>query len=93
MNAASAQALSDPHHQPFDSRAYLLGRYGLRMNKRELCFEAKKSRATIDNMRNPRHRSYDKALAAAEVTTEGQAENGVPALFRTAAIADWLGDC
>jgi len=76
----------------FDSRGYLLSRYGLRMNKKEVCFEAKKSRATIDNMRNPRHRSFDRRLVEAQVASEGDAENGVPVIFRTVGIADWLED-
>lgn len=81
----------EPTRESFDTRAYLLARYGLHMNKKEVCFERKKGRATIDNMRNPRHRSYDRRLAAAEVDTEGKAENGVPVLFNTPLIADWLG--
>lgn len=90
MTAHRANDSTNAATEAFDSRAYLLTRYGLRMNKREVCFEAKKSRATIDNMRNPRHRSFDRRLVAAQVDLEGDVENGVPILFKTPAIADWL---
>ena len=90
MTAHRAQELNTSRMESFDSRGYLLTRYGLRMNKKEVCFEAKKSRATIDNMRNPRHRSFDRRLVIAQVEPDGEAENGVPVLFRTAEIADWL---
>jgi hypothetical protein len=90
MNAQSAHEQSKK--EVFDSRGYLLARYGLRMNKKEVCFEAKKSRATIDNMRNPRHRSYDRCLAEAEVEAGRHADSGSPVLFKTAAIADWFDE-
>ena len=90
MTAHRANDSTNAATEAFDSRAYLLARYGLRMNKKEVCFEAKKSRATIDNMRNPRHRSFDHRLVAAQVDLEGDVENGVPVLFKTPAIADWL---
>lgn len=77
----------------FDIKTYLLVRYGLHMNKKEVGFEYKKCRASIDNMRNPRHRSYDRRLAEAEVN-KGNADNGVPVLFETVKIADLLnGKC
>ena len=90
MTAHRAHELNTSRTGSFDSRGYLLTRYGLRMNKKEVCFEAKKSRATIDNMRNPRHRSFDRRLVNAQVDTDGEAENGAPVLFRTTEIADWL---
>lgn len=90
MTAHRAHELDTSRTESFDSRGYLLARYGLRMNKKEVCFEAKKSRATIDNMRNPRHRSFDHRLVDAQVDTDAEVENGVPVLFRTADIADWL---
>ena len=73
----------------FDSTGYLLSRYGLYMNKRELCFERKMSRASIDNMRNPNHPRFDPRLAAAEVeqSTDGA---GSKVLFRTVAIGELL---
>ena len=73
----------------FDSKGYLLSRYGLYMNKRELCFERKMSRASIDNMRNPNHPRFDPRLAAAEVeqSTDGA---GSKVLFRTVAIGELL---
>lgn len=73
----------------FDSKGYLLSRYGLYMNKRELCFERKMSRASIDNMRNPNHPRFDHRLAAAEVeqSTDGA---GSKVLFRTVAIGELL---
>lgn len=90
MSAYRAHESNTSRTESFDSREYLLTRYGLRMNKKEICFEAKKSRATIDNMRNPRHRSFDRRLVNAQVDMEVETENGVPILFRTAGIADWL---
>lgn len=70
---------------------YLLQRYGCRMNKRDVMFEAHKSRATLDNMRNPAHRSYCGALADAEIKNDEGIKSGVPVLFRTHAIGVWLG--
>lgn len=72
-----------------DLKAYLLGRYGCRMSKKELAFEYKKCRATIDNKRNPRHSSYDPLLAEAEVNSGSPgSEKGV--LFDTFKIANIL---
>lgn len=90
MTAHRAHELNSTAPNGFDSRQYLLHRYGLRMNKKEVCFESKKSRATVDNMRNPRHRSFDRRLADAEVGDGKGAENGVPVLFHTVRIADWI---
>ena len=44
----------------------------------------------IDNLRNPRHKSFDRLLADAEVCVGGKGENGVPVLFHTVRIAEWL---
>lgn len=90
MTAHRVYELNTTAPEAFDSRGYLLNRYGLRMNKKEVCFEFKKSRATIDNMRNPRHRSFDRRLVDAQVNAGRDCENGVPALFQTARIADWI---
>ena len=90
MATHPAHEIDTSKTESFDSRGYLLARYGLRMNKKEVCFEAKKSRATIDNMRNPRHRGFDRRLVNAQVDTADAVENGVPVLFRTTEIADWL---
>lgn len=90
MSAHRAHELNTSLTESFDSKGYLLTRYGLRMNKKEVCFEAKKSRATIDNMRNTRHRSFDRRLVNTQVDTDVETENGVPVLFKTAGIADWL---
>lgn len=76
------------HSETFDIKTYLLMRYGLHMNKKEVGFERKKCRASIDNMRNPRHRSYDHRLAEAEVGS-GNADNGA-VLFETVKIAEIL---
>jgi hypothetical protein len=90
MAARSASECVEPTPESFDTRAYLLARYGLHMNKKEVCFERKRSRATIDNMRNPRHPSFDRRLADAQVDADNEAERGVPVLFKTPLIADWL---
>lgn len=72
-----------------DLLAYLLSRYGCRMSKKEVAFEYKKCRATIDNKRNPRHSSYDPLLAEAEVKSGTPlGEKGV--LFDTFKIAKIL---
>ena len=73
-----------------DTKAYLLDRYGLRMNKRELCFESKSCRAKIDNKRSSLHRSFDRRLVDAQVDPGRHSEKGVPVLFHTSKIADWL---
>ena len=72
-----------------DLKAYLLGRYGCRMSKKELVFEYKKCRATIDNKRNPRHSSYDPLLAEAEVKS-GSPVSEKSVLFDTFKIAKIL---
>lgn len=90
MTAHRAHEVNTTAPEAFDSRGYLLTRYGLRMNKKELCFESKKSRATIDNMRNPCHRSFDRRLVEVQVKAESDGENGVPVLFQTARIAEWF---
>jgi hypothetical protein len=72
-----------------DLRAYLLARYGCRMSKKELAFEYKKCRATIDNKRNPRHSSYDPVLAEAEVKS-GSPVGEKSVLFDTFKIAKIL---
>lgn len=90
MNAVSAQSSSEFQPRAFDTRAYLLEKYGLHMTKREVCFHAKKCRAAIDYMRKQGHPRYDAVLAAAEKDKKGKAEDGSPVLFRTVAIADWL---
>lgn len=74
----------------FTTREYLLHRYGLRMNKKEVCFESKKSRATIDNMRNHKHRRFDPVLARAQVDSGLGNDGGTPVLFRTPVIAEWI---
>lgn len=74
----------------FDLVNYLLQRYGCRMNKREVIFEAHKSRATLDNMRNPAHRNYCAALVDAEIKNDEGTKSGVPVLFHTHAIGVWL---
>lgn len=73
----------------FDLTMYLLGRYGSRMTKKELCFERKNSRATTDNERNPRHPSYNPVLAAAEVRS-GVPKSGKAVLFDTSKVAKLL---
>lgn len=75
--------------EAFDIKAYLLARYGCRMAKKDVSFECKKSRATIDNMRNSRHPSYDPLLADAEVKA-GLARSGKIVLFDTLKIAKIL---
>lgn len=74
----------------FDRRDYLLDRYGLRMTKRDLVFESKKCRASIDNMRNPHHPTCCEKLRKAEVPKDVRlAGRGV--LFYTELIAQLLG--
>ncbi|WP_152540968.1 hypothetical protein [Luteimonas huabeiensis] len=90
MTAHRVNDIEPAAQTAFDGKQYLLGRYGMRMNKKEVCFESKKSRATIDNLRNPRHKSFDRLLADAEVCLGGKGENGVPVLFHTVRIAEWL---
>ena len=82
---------ASPESPGFDLLAYLLQKYGLRMTKKELEFEFKRKRATIDNMRNPRHRRFDPRLAAAEEPREGTSAGSGPVLFRTVMIAQLLG--
>ena len=74
----------------FSTTKYLLERYGCRMTKREVGFEARKSRATLDNMRNRDHRSFCKELSRAEIMRGDCAAKGVVVLFRTPAIGEWL---
>lgn len=81
---------SDAEVEVFDTTKYLLERYGCRMTKREVGFEARKSRATLDNMRHRGHPSYCEALARAEIGRGERAVNGVAVLFRTSAIGEWL---
>jgi len=76
--------------EALDTRRYLLDRYGLRMTKRQVGFEAHKCRATLDNMRNAEHDSYCASLARAEIKRGRRASSGAPVLFSTPAIADWL---
>lgn len=90
MTAHRAYELQSPTLTAFDGKQYLLNRYGMRMNKKEVCFESKKSRATIDNLRNPRHKSFDRQLAEAEVCDGTRGDNGVPVLFHTVRIAEWI---
>ena len=78
------------HTEPFNTRDYLLDRYGHRMNKRQVGFEAHKCRATLDNMRNPAHATYCISLARAEIKRGRRASSGAPVFFSTPAIADWL---
>ena len=75
--------------ETLDLKTYLLARYGSRMTKKEVCFERKNSRATTDNERNPRHPSYNPALAAAEVKI-GTPKSGKAVLFETLKIANLL---
>ena len=59
--------------EEFDALGYLLDRYGSRMTKRDLQFEAKVSRATIDNMRAERHPArFDKLRDAEVPNTRGR---------------------
>jgi len=81
-----AQCQEAPFAEASDLKAYLLARYGCRMSKKELAFEYKKCRATIDNKRNPRHSSYDPLLAEAEVKS-GSPVNKTSVLFDTFKIA------
>ena len=74
-----------------DTQTYLLSRYGSRMTKKEVCFERKNSRATTDNERNPRHPSYNSALAAAEVQNSFP-NSGRAVLFDTLKISELLKD-
>ena len=76
--------------RPFETRPYLLNRYGLRMTKRDICFESRKCRATIDNMRCRGHKAFCAALAAAEIHRGDKAASGALVLFSTPAISDWL---
>lgn len=76
--------------KPFHSRPYLLDRYGLHMTKRDLCFESRKCRASIDNMRCRGHKTFCAALAAAEIKRGDKAASGALVLFSTPAISDWL---
>jgi len=82
--------IADEDVGAFDTTRYLLERYGCRMTKREVGFEARKSRATLDNMRNPGHRSFCARLAHAEINRGKGAAAGVAVLFRTSAIGAWL---
>lgn len=90
MAAHQPYELNPPAPMAFDGKQYLLHRYGMRMNKKEVCFESKKSRATIDNLRNPRHKSFNRQLAEAEVCEGRSGENGAPVLFHTVRIAEWI---
>lgn len=72
-----------------DTQTYLLSRYGSRMTKKEVCFERKNSRATADNERNPRHPSYNPALAAAEIK-DTVTNRGRTVLFDTLKISQLL---
>lgn len=51
----------------FNCLTYLLERYGCRMTKRDVQFEAKLCRASIDNMRAEHHPSRFDKLRDAEV--------------------------
>lgn len=80
--------VDNPWKCGFDVQHYLLQKYGLRMNKKEVEFELKRKRATIDNMRNPRHRSYNPELAAAQEEPLDRSTAGAsPVLFKTVLIA------
>lgn len=73
----------------FDMKAYLLARYGVYMNKRELGFEWKKSRATIDNMRNPNHRTFNHRLVDTQLAVDEGDSNSL-ILFDTLKVADLI---
>ena len=90
MSAHRIQHSHSRATEAFETRDYLLNRYGLRMTKRDVVFESKDCRAAIDNARSAQHATFDDVLAAAQVDKRKERATGSRVLFHTVKIAAWL---